>query len=108
MKTVVGLFDRYEDAELAVNDLSSRGFGKDQISIAARESAIRERVAGGKEQAVAESAGAGAVGGTAVGAIGGLLIGLGALVIPGIGPVIAAGTLATTLGATVAGAGIGA
>jgi sugar (pentulose or hexulose) kinase len=38
----------------------------------------------------------------------GLLIGTGAVIIPGIGPVIAAGTLASVLGATAAGAGIGA
>jgi uncharacterized membrane protein len=37
-----------------------------------------------------------------------LVAGVAALVIPGIGPVISAGTLATALGLTAAGAGIGA
>jgi len=92
-----------------VNELNSQGFGKNEISVAARDTTVREHVVGGdKEQAVAESAGAGAVGGTAVGALGGLLVGLGALTIPGIGPIIAAGTLATAIGTTAAGAGIGA
>lgn len=108
MKTVVGLFEKYQDAERAVTDLTARGFGRNEISVAARDTALRNRVVGGKEDAVAESAGAGAVGGAAVGGIAGLLVGIGALAIPGIGPVIAAGTLATVLGSTAAGAGIGA
>lgn len=108
MKTVVGLFEYYQDAERAVDQLSSRGFGKTEISVAARDRVLRERVVGGKDQAVAESAGAGAVGGTAVGGIAGLLVGIGALAIPGIGPVIAAGTLGTALATTAVGAGIGA
>ena len=108
MKTVVGLFENYMDAERAVNDLSARGFGRNEISVAARDNVLRDRVVGGKEEAVAESAGAGAVGGAAVGGLAGLLVGLGALAIPGIGPVVAAGTLATALGSTAAGAGIGA
>jgi hypothetical protein len=110
MKTVVGLFEDYSDADRAVSELNSRGFTQNEISIAARDSAVRDRMVGtaGSERAVAESAGAGAVGGTVVGGLGGLLVGLGALAIPGIGPVIAAGTLATTLGTTALGAGIGA
>lgn len=108
MKTVVGLFEYYQDAERAVDQLSSRGFGKTEISVAARDRVLRERVVGGKDHAVAESASAGAVGGTAVGGIAGLLVGIGALAIPGIGPVIAAGTLGTALATTAAGAGIGA
>jgi uncharacterized membrane protein len=111
MKTIVGLFENYSDADRAIADLSARGFSRNEISVAARDSAIRDRmVAGetGKERAVAESAGAGAVGGSVVGGLAGLLVGIGALAIPGIGPVIAAGTLATTLGSTALGAGIGA
>jgi hypothetical protein len=110
MKTVVGLFENYTDADRAVSELNSRGFTRNEISVAARDNAIRDRMVGtaGEERAVAESAGAGAVGGAVVGGLGGLLVGLGALAIPGVGPVIAAGTLATALGSTAAGAGIGA
>ena len=110
MKTVVGLFENYTDADRAVSELHARGFQRNEISIAARDSAIRDRVVGetGRERAVGESAGAGAVGGAVVGGLGGLLVGIGALAIPGIGPIITAGTLATALGTTVAGAGIGA
>jgi hypothetical protein len=108
MKTVVGLFEYYQDAERAVSELNSRGFGKTDISVVARDRVVQDFVRGGKEQAVAESAGAGAVGGTAVGAIAGLLVGVGALAIPGIGPVLAFGPLAAAIGSTAAGAGIGA
>ncbi|MFL5801734.1 MAG: general stress protein [Roseiflexaceae bacterium] len=110
MKTVVGLFENYTDADRAVSELNAHGFSRNEISVAARDTALRDRVVGetGRERAVGESAGAGAVGGAVVGGLGGLLVGLGALAIPGIGPVIAAGTLATALGTTAAGAGIGA
>jgi uncharacterized membrane protein len=111
MKTVVGLFENYSNADRAVSELSSHGFSRDEISIAARDAAIRDRMAtgeSGKERAVAESAGAGAVGGGVLGGLTGLLVGIGALAIPGIGPVVAAGTLAATLGSTAVGAGIGA
>jgi uncharacterized membrane protein len=110
MKTVVGLFENYRDADRAVQELNARGFTRNEISVAARQNVLREREVArdAREEVVAESAGAGAVGGAAVGGIAGLLVGLGALTIPGIGPVLAAGTLATTLGSTAAGAGIGA
>jgi Heat induced stress protein YflT domain len=110
MKTVVGLFENYTDADRAVSELNTRGFNRNEISVAARDNAIRDNLVGttGRERAVGESAGAGAVGGAVVGGLGGLLVGIGALAIPGVGPVIAAGTLATALGATAAGAGIGA
>ena len=31
MKTVVGLFENYMDAERAVSDLNARGFGKAEV-----------------------------------------------------------------------------
>ena len=111
MKTVVGLFENYMDADRAVSDLTAHGFGRNEISVAARDSAIRDRMVRGttgEERAVGESAVAGAAGGATLGGLAGLLVGLGALAIPGVGPVIAAGTLATALGTTAAGAGIGA
>jgi uncharacterized membrane protein len=111
MKTVVGLFENYTDADRAVSELNTRGFTRNEISVAARDSAIRDRMMTGEtgaERAVAESAGAGAIGGATLGGLTGLLVGLGALAIPGIGPVVAAGTLATVLGSTAVGAGVGA
>src|SRR5690606_3413186 len=56
----------------------------------------------------AKGAAGGAAGGAAVGAGAGLLASAGMLAIPGIGPFLAAGTLASTLGAAAAGAAGGA
>jgi hypothetical protein len=49
-----------------------------------------------------------AASGGVVGGLAGLLVGLGSVLVPGLGPVIAGGALATLLGTTAAGAGIGA
>lgn len=108
MKTIAGLFDTYHDAERGVDALQDRGITRDQVSVIARDTVLRERVVGSEDQSTAEGAGAGAVAGTAVGGLVGLLAGLSAFTVPGIGPVITAGTLITALGSTAAGAGIGA
>jgi len=105
-KTIVGLFDRADDARSAISDLVDNGFPREDISIVANNA--RGEYATDDATEASEGAGAGAVGGTVVGGLTGLLIGLGALTVPGIGPVVAAGALATTLGWTAAGAGIGA
>jgi hypothetical protein len=113
-RTIVGLFDTFEDAQRAVQALIDQGFASRDISVVAADAEGRLSSQTG-ESAVAESAGAGAVGGTVVGGVIGLLVGLGALAIPGIGPVIAAGPLAAAIGTAAAavgtaalGAGIGA
>jgi uncharacterized protein (TIGR02271 family) len=100
-KTVIGLFDRMDDARQVVQALIDHGFERDDISLVSRQEGeyVTER---GDERTSGAAVGAGA--GAALGGISGLLVGLGALAIPGIGPVIAAGPLVTTL----AGAGLGA
>jgi uncharacterized membrane protein len=108
MKTIAGLFDTYDDAEHAVNELEGLGLTREQFSVIVRDAVMRERMVGVDDQLTAESAGAGAVGGTAIGGLVGLLSGLGASVVPGLGPVITAGTIITMFGTTAAGAGIGA
>lgn len=110
MATVVGLFERFQDAERGVDQLYARGFDKSEVSVAARDRVMQDRIPAGKTigTEAGEGATSGAVGGAAIGGLAGLLVGLGALVIPGIGPVVAAGTLATALTSTAVGAGIGA
>jgi uncharacterized protein (TIGR02271 family) len=100
-KTVIGLFDRMDEARQVVQALIDHGFESDDISLVSRQEGeyVTER---GDERTSGVAVGAGA--GAALGGIGGLLVGLGALAIPGIGPVIAAGPLVTAL----AGAGLGA
>ena len=111
-KTVVGLFDDFAEAQSVVQDLVNAGFSRNDISIAANQTAAGYTGDGtttgtGEGHAVGKDAGIGA----GIGGVVGLLVGLGALAIPGIGPVLAAGPLAAalgvTVGSTVTGAAIG-
>jgi uncharacterized protein (TIGR02271 family) len=108
MRTIVGLYDRFEDAQQVVRALTDTGIRRDKISLIANDAEGKySRLVGGKKgqkEDVSEGAAAGAGVGAVLGGLGGLLVGLGALAIPGIGPVIAAGPIAAAL----AGAGIGA
>lgn len=111
MRTVVGLFDRFDDAQQAVRALNEANFERGYINLVARdatgeyernlksgEAAPEANVVEGNRSG--EGAGIGAI----LGGLGGLLIGLGALAIPGIGPVLAAGPLVSALVGTGAGA----
>jgi len=102
-KTIVGLFDTFNEAQNAVQDLVEKGFARDTISIAANNATgeYTQSPPSGEEWSGTAT---GAATGATIGGIGGLLVGLGALVIPGIGPVVAAGPLIAAL----TGAGIGA
>ena len=103
--TVIGLYDRLEDAQNAVSELVSAGFPREDISIVAADTEGKFKTYVGESSAEGgEGMATGAGIGAAVGGLGGLLIGIGALVIPGIGPVLAAGPLASAL----IGAGVGA
>ena len=114
MKTVVGLFNQFEDADRAVVALQDAGFDPDNLSVMARKELVGvDQVetyvtTDDETSGAAVGAGAGAVGGGILGGLTGLLVGVGALIVPGIGPVLAAGSLASALGSTALGAGIGA
>ncbi|MEZ2131496.1 MULTISPECIES: general stress protein [unclassified Sinorhizobium] len=97
MRTVTGLYDDYEDARLAVDELEAAGVPSNDISI------VSNNVSGDRSNA-AEGAGTGAGVGAVVGGAGGLLTGLGLMAIPGVGPVVAAGWLAATAAGAAAGA----
>lgn len=103
-QTLTGLFDRYDDARRAVQDLEATGVAHRDISLVANDvrGAHRDEL-----DPAAQDAGAGASIGAAVGGLGGLLAGLGLLAIPGIGPVVAAGWLAATVAGAAGGAVIG-
>ncbi|HEX8682768.1 MAG TPA: YsnF/AvaK domain-containing protein [Ardenticatenaceae bacterium] len=103
MKTVVGLFDTFAEAQNVVQDLVDSGFSRENISIVAND-ASGEYAEYDSHGNAADGAMAGAGTGALVGGVLGLLVGVGALAIPGVGPVLAAGPLAATL----TGAGIGA
>jgi uncharacterized protein (TIGR02271 family) len=107
MKTIVGLFDHFSEAEATVRDLERAGYDRDDISVVANESArtsSRTTTTSGDDTSAAEGAGTGAVIGGVAGGAAGLIASLAGLAIPGIGPIIAAGPLVATL----TGAGVGA
>ncbi|CCV05641.1 conserved hypothetical protein [Mesorhizobium metallidurans STM 2683] len=104
MKTVTGLFDSYEDASNAVNELEETGIPHSDISIVANNSG---NWYDDDRSEVAEDSAGGAGIGAVVGGAGGLLTGLGIMAIPGVGPVVAAGWLAATAAGALAGAAVG-
>ena len=108
MRTAIALFLERENAEAAIDALSEAGFERDEVSILARREVVEDVVDDERGESAVESAGVGALGGTALGGLVGLIAGASALMVPGLGPALAVGTWATVLGTTAAGAGIGA
>lgn len=117
MKTVIGLFDEFHEAQNAVTTLLDRGIDRSDVSVVAHQignagtfTAVETDIdqTDVKRHAMAEGAktgaGTGAIVGTGVGGVLGFLAGIGTIFIPGIGPIIAAGPLLATL----TGAGVGA
>ena len=117
MKTVIGLFDEFHEAQNAVTNLLNRNIERSDISIVsnrlghtgmvdAKDADVDQTDV--KREAMAEGAktgaGTGAIVGTGVGGVLGFLAGIGTIFIPGIGPIVAAGPLLATL----TGAGVGA
>ncbi len=105
-RTVVGVFDGPNHAEMALNELKNTGFRPDQVSVVARENRETQEMVENTGMGGA-AAGTGAVLGGITGGIVGWLVGIGALAIPGIGPIVAAGALATALGGAAVGAAAG-
>ena len=116
-RTITRLFDDFEDAEAAVNELERMGIAHGDLSIVANNAHGRH-VAGdghlhhdhdhGHDPHDHGAIGGGASTGAVVGGVGGLLAGLGLLAIPGLGPIVAAGWLASTAVGAAVGGGVGA
>jgi hypothetical protein len=101
MQTITKVYETYEKARDAVNELESAGIPMSSISVLANREVSQKY--GDVDEATEAGAGAGV--GAVVGGAAGLLTGLGLLAIPGLGPVVAAGWLASTaLGAVAGGA----
>jgi uncharacterized protein (TIGR02271 family) len=98
-KTVVGLFDRFEDAQAAVTDLVALGIPRDQISVARQQGSTTTTGEKTDSESVAGGIGAGAATGAVVGGAAALALAL----IPGM-QILAAGPIAAAL----MGAGVGA
>ena len=98
MKTGVGLYEDFADAQSAINELVRSGFDRADISLVASNRRVNENdgmttvhdddvaVTSGQ---LGEDVAAGMATGGVVGGLGGVLLGLGALAIPGVGPIIA-------------------
>lgn len=100
MRTAVGLFDTFGEAQSVVDDLVTQGFNRNDISIVSNDSGRDVNTTTTTTDSNADGAATGALVGGGIGAVAGLVV----LAIPGIGPVVAAGPLLAALG----GAGIGA
>jgi len=68
-ETVIGIFDDYGDARHGVDNLEDAGFDQSEISLLMRDDVVREHLDGDQTKEVTETAGAGAIGGTAVGGL---------------------------------------
>ena len=118
MKTVVGLYEDFVDAQAAIKDLVDSGFDRADINVIAtdretyRTNATTDTTTAADidddlitdTNQLGEDVAAGMATGGVIGGLGGVLLGLGALAIPGVGPIVAAGPLVAGL----TGAGIGA
>jgi hypothetical protein len=95
-KLILGVFDKYSDADLAYSSLVTRGFTGTDISVITRETTVKQIMDNTRDTAKG-IAGAAATGGV-VGGIVGILTGIGALTLPGIGALFIAGPIAALLG----------
>ena len=106
-KTVIGLMDNIDDAQIVVRDLVDRGINHNGIGFMANQQHALPGTAALNESEGSHTA-SGALSGAgtdaAPGGIAGLALVLAPLAIPGIGPILAAGPIAAAL----TGAGIGA
>jgi len=102
--TIVGVFERREDADSAVEDLRRAGVRDDDIGFAVRSGEVRDDASDIPGTAAGEGAATGMLTG---GVLGGLVGAAASGLIPGFGPVIAAGILSTILGGAAVGAAAG-
>jgi len=103
-KSVFCLCDDERQAERIVDQLRSRGFSNNDISVLFPDSSGTRDFAHEQNTKAPEGAATGAGTGGVVGGVLGWLVGIGSLAIPGVGPFIAAGPIMAAL----AGAGVGA
>jgi hypothetical protein len=95
-----GVFDSYEKAELAVQELNDNGFNGQRVSVVMKETIRKTHQSPTLGESVAEGTISGVTTGGVLGALAGLLIGIGAIAIPGIGGLLIGGPLAAALGLT--------
>ena len=95
--SVFGIYASRENAENAVDQLTSSGFCKEDISVLLQDSVGSNDFAYQKQTKAPGGAATGVVAGGIVGGALGLLAHIGVLAIPGLGPLIAAGPIIAAL-----------
>lgn len=107
MKTVVGIFQQFQDAERAVHLLQLRGVDKNSIDVIDRDQILHKYLCG-RPNPIGENAIIGAMSGAMLGGVCGVLAGMGMLVLPWMGALLALGSLPALIIATAVGLGLGA
>src|SRR5947209_8904781 len=104
---VVGIFDDYRQADVAIGELRRAGFRDDEIGILSRTTVTSETgiVNDPTHSRWEEGSGIGAAAGAVTGT--GLGLAVAAGLIPGVGPMIAGGTLMALLASAGTGAAVG-
>lgn len=95
MKTVLGVFNSQENAELAISDLESHGYHPKDISIVMQDRRKAEEIADNTGGTIAQNTASGAVAGIVIGGLAGLA---SVLLFPGVGPFLVGGPIASALG----------
>jgi len=104
-KVVIGVFHDPQNAQLAVDELRSQGYGQDLIGMVGRHAKAEGADADLHGNYAGEGAAAGVVAGASVGGL--WAIGIAAGLLPAVGPVIAGGVLASLLASAATGAAAG-
>lgn len=110
-RTVVAIFDQYENAEKAAREIKDKGLRTDDISLVAKhegaEGNNNETTASMGRGPINDNISDGVVTGGILGGLAGLLIGAGSMVIPGLGIIAAAGPITGLLSGAVTGGVVG-
>ena len=100
MKTVIGIFNDFENADEAIDELKQIGYKPKDFSIVMKDREDAQKLRESSGATVADSTMTGVATGAAIGGLTGLLIGIGAIAIPGLGALLVGGPLAAALGLT--------
>src|SRR5579871_3150861 len=102
---VVGVFEDFEMAQRAIEELRRDGFRDDQIGLVARDESQVHNISSDRVETAEEGALSGAIAGASIGGLWG--IGIMAGMLPAIGPVIVGGTLVSVLASALGSAAVG-
>jgi len=97
MKTIIGVISDREHAELAIEDLKTRGYKPDELSIIMRDQSQAQEMSADTGVDVVSGTATGATTGAVLGGLAGLLA---SYMIPGLGAFFIGGPIASALGLT--------